>query len=222
MLTDALPQLAQVCVRDAFRPRPGTLLLASDYKQLEMRLLAALSRDEELGKQLASHDGNSDFFARLAARFYGKGVDAVSAADRDCTKQLCYGIIYGLGHERLASNLQISWERARRLRAEFLGCFRELEAYLARAKRDAKRDGGVATLGGRRRPLPGLSATNDAERAKAERQVVNSIVQGSAADVAKEAMLACWAELGRRGLPCRLVCQIHDELLFEVMNGPLS
>jgi DNA polymerase I-like protein with 3'-5' exonuclease and polymerase domains len=217
-LTDG--SLLVVSMRSAFRPRAGLVLFSSDYKQLEMRILAALSRDDVLQEQLQSR--GTDFFRSLATKFYRKPLAEVTPQDRDRIKQLCYGIIYGLGNERLAENLGVRWEQANDLRQQFFTCFKQLDQYMSATKRQARKDGFVTTLGGRKRLLPGLRSPNQTERSKAERQVVNSVVQGSAADVAKEAMLRCWAGLSEKHIPCNLICQVHDELVFECSEDTLA
>lgn len=116
----------------------------------------------------------------------------------------------------------MSGAQAQTLKSQFHAIFPRLSQYTQDLKRRAKRDGAVGTMGGRHRPLPHIASSNAELRAKAERQSVNSVVQGSAADLMKEAMLGCVAALAQAGVRARLVCQLHDEVLFECMHEDAS
>lgn len=205
-----------IAVRDAFRAPSGRVLISADYSQLEMRLMGAMAQDPQLTRLLA--DGG-DTFRALTASWQGKAPDAVTPEERQQTKQLCYGMLYGLGVERLADSLQLSAAQARTLKTSFLASFATLHRFIERLKGQARRCQSVSTIAGRCRPLPHINGPNPAERAKAERQAVNSTIQGSAADLMKEAMLRATDEIARRGLDARLVAQLHDEVLFEVADA---
>lgn len=143
----------------------------------------------------------------------------LTCARRPCARR--YALIYGLGVERLAAELKVKQSRAQQLRSVLLSKFGQLRAFIDACKGAAKRNGYVDTLGGRRRPLPAMFSSVAEERARAERQCVNSIVQGTAADIVKAAMVLAERALEGAGLGTRvrLVAQIHDELLFEVSVG---
>jgi DNA polymerase I-like protein with 3'-5' exonuclease and polymerase domains len=205
-----------VHVRDAFRPAEGFVLLSADYSQLEMRLLAILSGDPRLVNELRA---GGDLFRRLAALWHRAPLEDVTSTEREQTKQCCYGIIYGLGVERLAQNLDTSVQTARTLKQGFENFFSQLLRFTSHLKAHARRVGGVATLGGRCRPLPNIASSVPGERAKSERQAVNSVIQGSAADLMKEAMLRCCDRLACHGVEACLLAQIHDEVLFEVAEA---
>ena len=202
-----------VSVRAAFVARPGKLLLAADYKQLEMRLFASFSGDPTLQRELGA---GGDLFVRVAAAWNRKGAAAVTADERGKTKQLCYGLLYGMGVEKLGAGLGVSAADARHLKSRFLEAFPGLGRYIDELKRRARQTGRATTYGGRIRPLPAIRSSDGGERTRAERQAVNSVLQGSAADVVKEAMLACRDGMARAGLRAVLLAQIHDELIWEV------
>jgi len=212
----AFTQPATVSVRSSFVAAPGVVFLSADYSQLEMRLMAQLSNDPRL--QLELHAGG-DLFRRVAGAWHRKAPEAISELERGHTKQLCYGLTYGLGVERMAASMQLTVPEAVQLRKGFLSSFPTLAQFTEHVRKLARTNLAVATLCGRKRPLPGITSENSSERAKAERQAVNSVVQGSAADAVKEAMVRCSAELERRGIRGRLIAQIHDELLFEVREA---
>ena len=208
-----------IIVRAAFVAPPGHILIAADYRQLEMRLLAHLSGDAALARNL--RDGSEDLFRLIGAHWRRCDPAALSAEVREQTKQVSYGIVYGLGDAGLAAKLDLSGSQAAELRANFLRAFPTLARLQERCKVEAREHGGVLAISGRMRPLPSIRSSNPAERSKAERQAVdrdhdllsisatftydgghssqvNSVIQGSAADVVKEAMLRCAAALASR------------------------
>ena len=143
---------------------------------------------------------------------------------RACLQCTCFafaGITYGLGTERLADNLRLSIPAAHALRKGFLDSFPTLAQFANHLKRLAKTHHAIPTIAGRKRPLPNINSANSSERAKAERQAVNTAVQGSAADIIKEAMIRCTAALAQRRVRARLVASIHDELVYEVDENEL-
>ncbi|KAL1522953.1 hypothetical protein AB1Y20_017917 [Prymnesium parvum] len=204
---------AEVCVRAAFVASKNCAFLSADYTQLEMRLMAAFSRDP---KCLQALHAGGDLFKEMCCRWHGKPIDQVSAEERNQAKQLCYGLCYGLGIERLAGVLNANVAYARSLRSEFLRSFPKLEHFQEVLRQQARQHGAVTTIGGRKRFLPHIRSADALERAKAERQAVNSVIQGSAADIVKEAMIRCTAALRANGIGARLCAQLHDEMLLEV------
>ena len=204
---------ASICVREAFRAPTGFVLLSADYSQLELRLLAVMSNDPKLISFLVE---GGDLFKRLTATWHNKPLDAVTPTERQHTKGITYGLMYGLGVEKLVDNLNLPIPNAKTLKTQFLNSFKTLGNFLEHLKNHAKKQGSVTTMGGRSRPLPSIRSSNATERNRAERQAVNSVIQGSAADLMKEAMLQCVAELARHRLRARLIAQLHDEVLFEV------
>lgn len=204
-------------VRDAFvAPTAGGALAAFDYAQLEVRLLAHLSRDATLLRELGA---GGDLFRSIGARVLGKRCAAdVSDTERGTVKRLIYGLLYGLGNERLAAELHVTPASAARLREDVLRRFGSLRAFIESVKAGARAHGFVTTRGGRRRLLPAVRSASAEERARAERQCLNSVIQGTAADVVKSAMVLAERALREAALcgRVRLVAQIHDELLVEL------
>ncbi|GAB4813275.1 hypothetical protein N2152v2_000321 [Parachlorella kessleri] len=213
-------------VRDAFVASHGCMLLAADYSQVELRVLAHLSGDAELIRLLRQAGAAGDAFQLIASMWLGSGsVGAVSKQDREKAKRVCYGIIYGLTAWGLAQQqgTNLTKSSAQALINSFLDSFPGVRSYLEQVKAAARQEGCVRTLAGRTRPIKGLTASDNRARAEAERKAVNTTVQGSAADIMKAAMVgwAAWHEAQGRP-PVSLVGQIHDELIFEVDTSQLS
>ena len=238
---DARSPEAALCPRDAFPAARGHLLLSADYGQVELCVLAHFSEDPALCQALAQ---SRDVFKGLAARWKGLPDEAaVTPAQRDEAKQLAYAILYGQSVTATAQRLAISTAEADKLQSSFLAAYPGVKAFMRRCKDFCRAHGYVETLLGRRRYLPRIHSPEAGERAQAERQAVNSVCQGSAADLIKLAAVNVQHELargallggallgggggaataaeGRSGLahvdkPCRLVLQVHDELVYEV------
>jgi DNA polymerase theta len=196
---------------------PGRLVLSADYAAVELRLMAHFSGDAALAALL--RDGaDHDAFVALAARWRGVAPAAVTAAQRAEAKELTYGVCYGMGDAALSGKLGVDARAAGRLRADFLAALPGVERWRRSVIAACRADGFVETLSGRRRWIPAIASEVGPLRAQAERRAVNSVCQGSAADVAKAAMVA-FARRARRELPpgaAALVLQIHDELLVDV------
>eukprot|EP01039_Chlorochromonas_danica_P006257 gene6257-6898_t len=184
--------------RSFFRASPGFVLLAADYCQVELRLLAHFSGEPSLCAAFAEEqeeEGERDVFCKLATHWLGRSSSSslpgeVTAEDRQLTKQLCYALLYGAGPRTLAQQAQLPDEQsAAQLRTSFLTSFPGLENYLSEVQEAARACGYVTTLLGRRRALPGLQSEEEAVRARAGRQAVNTLCQGSAADLIKLAMV---------------------------------
>lgn len=203
-------------LRTAFVAPPGRVLLSADYRQIEFRLMAHFSGDAGLLRVFS--DDTNDPFALLAAQWLGCTPPQVTPEQRDHAKQLTYGLLYGMGPGKLADEMGCSLAEARDMQDRFRRSLPGIEAWQARVVAKCKRQGYVETLGGRRRYLPNIRSSNPKARAAAERQAKNTVCQGSAADLAKAAMVAIHArlaaELPRGG--AQLVLQIHDEFLLEV------
>lgn len=220
-VTDETPMLS-VNVRSLLVAESGNVLLSVDYSQLEIRLMAHFSQDARLIEILHS-DG--DVFRHVAAGWLQKPEESVTAEERSGAKRICYGLIYGEGAARLASQMGVSFLQAQELQAKFMREYSGIATWINSCRDQARQCGYVETLHGRRRFLPALAARPGSERSHAERQAVNTACQASAADLVKLAMLSVHARLHRlrshRGdgtcrMPGRLLLQIHDELLLEV------
>ena len=234
-------------LRGAFVAPPGKVLIAADYSQIELRVLAHLAEDPRLAGLLrrAADDGG-DVFKLIWNAARSSPPDAhVSPADRDRAKTTVYGIIYGQGKAGLAEKLGTSRDAAAATIATVFAAFPRLRHFVRCTREDARRTGRVALPSGRHRPLPGFASVKSSEVAEAERRAVNTLVQGTAADLMKRAMVR-WAaataerdegnvrgggvvdpgaaDVARAANPreVRLVAQIHDELLFECDEDPAA
>lgn len=220
------------CMRTAFVASSGTMLVAADYSQLELRLLAHLSGDAKL--QTILNEGQ-DVFKNLAASWNNIPFEQVADDHRQKAKQICYGIIYGMGPRALADQLQVEESEAVTLMETFHLAFPGISEFLSSTVKQCQDQGYVTTLLGRRRYLPGITSSNIHLKAHAERQAVNTTVQGSAADLAKTAMItvekiiyetfpqALCTEGKQFSLNVpRLVLHLHDELMYEVPSDCLD
>ncbi|KAK3238726.1 hypothetical protein CYMTET_51288, partial [Cymbomonas tetramitiformis] len=210
-----------VCVRDAFVAREGYIMLAADYSQIELRMLAHCSQDPGLVQLLRQAGATGDVFSHLwnTSRGLMPGTP-VDQSDREKAKRTVYGIIYGQGPSGLASKLGVSVEAASSLIGDLYRLFPRMKAFLQFVRTRAQQEGCTVVCSGRRRPLPNIRSSNSKLQAEAERQAVNTVFQGSAADLMKRAMLQWWKEIGTtEGV--RLVAQIHDELLVECPEARL-
>lgn len=199
-------------IRSAFVAAPGTKLISADYAQIELVVFAHLSGDEELRK--AFIDG-ADIHRRTAALILDKGEDEVSQAERRAAKTINFGVIYGMGAFRLAQQLGIPRAEAARFIDAYFKRYSGVADFIRKTIEDARRDGYVSTLLGRRRPIRAIDSRNANERQGAERVAVNTPIQGSAADIVKLAMLAVEKVLSREYPEARLLLQVHDELIVE-------
>ncbi|CAK9816398.1 DNA polymerase theta [Anthophora quadrimaculata] len=227
-----------ISVRMAFIPAIGNVMLSADYCQLELRILAHFSNDTTLCDIMRKP---GDIFKSIAASWNHVSEDQVDDKMRQYTKQLCYGMIYGMGVKTLSESLSVDEVKAKEFLESFMNAYPGISKWLNNVLQDARTNGYVTTILNRRRMFPGLISTNPAEKAQAERQAVNTKIQGSAADIAKKAMVnieerirfefptslaiippdnttrklrSNSREAQQRG--GYLVLQLHDELLYEV------
>jgi DNA polymerase-1 len=202
-------------IRRAFVADPGSVLLSADYSQIELRVLAHLSQDPNL---IAAFESGTDIHRAVAAEVCGVPVAEVTDEQRSAAKMVNFGIVYGITPWGLARRLGggTSNERARRIIEDYKRRFSGIDAFLAKCVQDARDHGFVVTILGRRRAVPQVQSRNPAERALGERIAINTVVQGSAADLIKLAMLRIHAGLPAAVPGARMLLQIHDELVFEV------
>eukprot|EP00743_Colponemidia_sp_Colp-15_P013894 GILK01016304.1.p1 GENE.GILK01016304.1~~GILK01016304.1.p1 ORF type:complete len:627 (-),score=98.84 GILK01016304.1:117-1763(-) len=213
-------QSVNLTLRAAFISRPGYLLLSADYCQVELRLLAHFSQDVNLLRCLGSE---GDIFKQIAAQWLQKTEEDVTDVERAGAKQVCYGLLYGIGAQSLAAELDITVTEASSFITDFKSQYPGVETFLADAVTNCKAKGFVYTLFGRRRYLPHIHSEVKRESKQAERQTVNSICQASAADLIKMAMIQIHDRL--KFFPSDsviMLLQIHDELLFEVREDMLQ
>ena len=200
-------------IRSAFVAEEGMRLLSADYSQVELRILAHVSGEPVLKEAFAAGE---DIHRRTAAEVLGKDPATLTKDERDVAKMVNFGIIYGISAFGLSENLEIPREDAQRYIDAYLARFPRVQEFIGRTIAQAAADGYVTTLLGRRRPIPELRASNRQTRSLGERLAVNTVMQGTAADVIKVAMIRIHARLRAEGRGAHLVLQVHDELLLEV------
>ncbi|CAM8919656.1 unnamed protein product [Rhodiola kirilowii] len=225
------PKHHKVNAREFFIPtQENWLLLTADYSQIELRLMAHFSKDSMLIDLLRKPDG--DVFTMIGARWTGKSEVDVSPKERDQTKRLIYGILYGMGANSLAEQLDCSSDEAAQKIQSFKNTFPGVSSWLSDAVALCRQKGYIETLNGRKRFLSKIKLGNSTERSKAQRQAINSICQGSAADIIKIAMINIYSEICENGVSllscsmlkgrCRVLLQVHDELVLEVDPSVLN
>jgi DNA polymerase-1 len=208
-----------VRIREMFIPAEGCRLLSADYSQVELRILAHFSSDSGLLEDFARGD---DIHRQTAAQVNGIESAAVTPDQRARAKAVNFGIIYGLSSFGLANQLGIASGEAQATIDAYFARFSGVRDFLDETVKTAREQGYVSTLLGRRRYLPDLDSRNRALRTAAERMATNSVIQGSAADLIKKAMVDLHATLIERGSAARMILQVHDELVFEVPDKEVS
>lgn len=205
-------------MREPFISHEGWSLIAADFQSIELRILAHLSQDPVLLRVFSNTQGK-DIFVQLTCEWLGMKPEDVKTTDRERTKRIVYSVIYGVGPERLAETLGDTNENAKTFTKSFLGKFKGIRSFTHRCISECQRHGLVQTIFHRRRLIANINSQNFHVRSHAERQAVNFVVQGSAADICKLAMIHTMQELAEKpSLRARLLVQIHDELLFEVID----
>ena len=199
--------------REFFIPRnEGRVLIDADYSQIELRVLAHVSGDEHM---IDAFLKNEDIHTATSCRVFGVEPHEVSVEMRKRAKAVNFGILYGMGEFSLAEDLKISRAQAKEYIESYLSSYPAIDKYLHDVAKDARADGYVTTMLGRRRYIPELAASNKNMQAFGERVARNSPIQGSSADIIKIAMINVAAKLRESGLDARLILQVHDELLIE-------
>ena len=200
-------------IRKAFVAEPGCQFFSADYSQIELRVMAHLSGDEAMIRVF--REGH-DLHAATAATIYKKDIADVTRDERTKSKRANFGIIYGITVFGLAERLDISRDEARQLIDGFFETFPQVHDYMERTKEEARRQGYVTTLFGRRRYLPDINSQNATVRGFAERNAINAPIQGTAADIIKVAMIRIHRRFQEEGLRSKMILQVHDELNFSV------
>lgn len=200
-------------IRKAFIPEPGCLFFSADYSQIELRVMAHLSGDEHMINVFRE---GKDLHAATAATIYKKDITEVSRDERSKSKRANFGIIYGITMFGLAERLEISRDEARQLIDGFFETFPLVHDYMEQAKEQARQQGYVTTLFGRRRYLPDIRSANGTVRGFAERNAINAPIQGTAADIIKVAMIRIYNRFKAEGIRSKMILQVHDELNFSV------
>ncbi|XP_059211206.1 DNA polymerase nu [Centropristis striata] len=214
-------EVVTVHPRTMFIPREGWTFLAADFCQVELRLLAHLSSDPELLHIFINPQ--ADVFTMLASQWKGLSEEKVTSEDREHAKRIVYSVVYGAGRERLSGILGVSAEQASRFQDRFLQTYREVQTFIQRTVQQCHKQGYVLSIMGRRRTLPNINSPDWGVRMQAERQAVNFVVQGSAADLCKMAMIRIFHLVSSSSsLSARLIAQLHDELLYEVEDSQVE
>jgi DNA polymerase I len=206
-------------IRSAFVAEADHKLLSADYSQVELRILAHVSGEPKLKE---AFERGEDVHTATAAEVLGKDPATLTKDERNVAKMVNFGIIYGISAFGLSENLEIPREEAQTYIDAYLARFPHVQDFIQRTIEQAARDGYVTTLFGRRRPVPEIRASNRQTRSLGERLAVNSVMQGTAADVIKKAMVAIHRRLRDEGRSARLVLQVHDELLLEVPEAEVA
>jgi DNA polymerase I len=206
-------------IRKAFVPEPGWKMLAADYSQIELRIMAHLSGDEGL---LAAFAAGKDIHRATAAEVFGTSLDEVTSDQRRSAKAINFGLIYGMSAFGLAKQLGIERNAAQEYVDLYFQRYPGVKEFMERTRKEAHDKGYVETLFGRRLYLPEINARNHQRRTAAERTAINAPMQGTAADIIKRAMLAVDGWLQGECPPARLLMQVHDELVLEVREDSLD
>ena len=199
-------------IRGAFVPEPGWVLLDADYSQIELRVVAALAEDPVL---LGAFAAGEDIHRRTASEVFGVPMDQVTSDQRSASKAVNFGLLYGQGAFALAANIGVSQKEAKAFIERYFERMPKVAAWIENAKERALAEGLVRTHWGRIRRIPELDSPNKQFQAQGLREAVNTIVQGTAADLMRRAMVRLHRNLRASGLRARLLLQVHDELLLE-------
>ncbi|MBR6745835.1 MAG: DNA polymerase I [Muribaculaceae bacterium] len=206
-------------IRKAFIPDPGCLFMSADYSQIELRLMADMSGDPDM---VAAFRAGEDIHRATAAKIYKEPIEQVTDVQRRNAKTANFGIIYGISAFGLAERLDIPRAEAKMLIDGYFATYPRVKEYITETIAQAKERGYVTTVMGRKRFLSDINSRNAVVRSYAERNAVNAPLQGSAADIIKMAMIDIAREIESRGLRTRMIMQVHDELIFNVVPEELD
>lgn len=206
-------------IRKVFIPKEGYVFIDADYSQIELRILAHMSEDEQL---IEAYRKNEDIHKITASQVFNIPFDQVTDLQRRNAKAVNFGIVYGISAFGLSEDLGISKKEAALYIENYFATYPKVKIFLEKLVADAKEKGYVTTIFGRRRPVPELSSSNFMQRSFGSRIAMNSPIQGTAADIMKIAMLGVQDELKKQKLKSKLVLQIHDELLIEAAEDEIE
>ncbi len=206
-------------IRKAFVPSEGNVLMAADYSQIELRIVAHVCGDERM---IETFRRNDDIHASMAAHIFKVTPDQVTPDMRRAAKTVNFGILYGISAFGLAERLQVSQSEARELITEYYKSFPKISDYLNDTLEFARKHEYVETLMGRRRNIRDINAKNGILRAAAERNAINAPIQGTAADLIKIAMVNVYHDMQKLNLQSKMILQVHDELVFDVLPEELD
>ena len=203
-------------LRKAFIPREGFVFIDADYSQIELRILAILSKDENL---INAYKGSTDVHSTTASEVFGVPIDKVTSELRRKAKAINFGIVYGISSYGLGEDLHIDTKEAKLYIDKYFEKYKKVKEYLDKTVEEAKMNAMVRTYFGRIRPIPEFKYGNAMQKAFAKRVAMNSPIQGTAADIIKFAMIRVDDELKNNKLESRIVLQVHDEILIECKKG---
>lgn len=203
-------------IRKVFVPRAGYKFMDADYSQIELRVLAHMSGDEQL---IEAYRMDQDIHRITAAKVFHTPFEQVTDLQRRNAKAVNFGIVYGISSFGLSQDLSISRKEAAEYIEQYFATYPKVKEFMDGLVSDAKEKGYITTMFGRRRPIPELSSSNFMQRSFGERVAMNSPIQGTAADIIKIAMIRVWRALKDEGLKSRLILQVHDELVIETYES---
>lgn len=220
-LSSSNPNLQNIPIRDengkeirkAFIPDEGCLFFSADYSQIELRIMAHLSEDQNM---IDAFRSNHDIHAATAAKIYKKEIEEVDADMRRKAKTANFGIIYGISVFGLAERMNVDRKEAKELIEGYFETYPEVKAYMDKSVKVAQEKGYVETIFHRKRFLPDINSRNAVVRGYAERNAINAPIQGSAADIIKVAMIRIYQRFLKEGIQAKMILQVHDELNFSV------
>lgn len=206
-------------IRQVFIPKPGFVFLDSDYSQIELRILAHMSDDENL---IAAYNSDEDIHRITASQVFNTPLNEVTKAQRSNAKAVNFGIVYGISSFGLSQDLSISKKEAAKYIEKYFETYPKVHEFLNGLVSSAKEKGYSVTIFKRRRPIPELSSSNFMQRSFGERVAMNAPIQGTAADIIKLAMIGVYHKLKELGLKSKLILQVHDELLIETAKDEVD
>jgi DNA polymerase-1 len=206
-------------IRKAFVPEKGHVFLSADYSQIELRLMAHLSKDASM---IADFLSGNDIHSATASKIFGVDLADVTREMRSRAKTANFGIIYGISSFGLSERLTIGRKEAKDLIDGYFNSYPGVKIYMDESIRKARDLGYVTTMFGRKRYLPDIHSRNQVVRGNAERNAINAPIQGSAADIIKIAMIRIFDRMNSEGFLSKMILQVHDELIFETVTSELE
>ena len=206
-------------IRDAFVPAAGCRLMSADYSQIELVVLSHMTGDDNLRNAFIN---GSDVHRETAARIYGVFPEMVTPEQRRTAKAINFGILYGMSAFRLSNDTKMPIKDAKKFIDTYFEQYPLVNAFIEETREKAREDGFVKTAMGHIRHIPEIHSSNKTVRAAAERMAVNTVIQGTAAEIMKNAMLSISARMKEEGLKSRILLQVHDELIFEVPEDEIQ
>ncbi len=202
-------------IRKAFIPEDNSVFISSDYSQIELRVFAHLSKEQNM---IDAFNKGLDIHTKTAMDIFHKSESEVTKNDRRCAKAVNFGILYGISTFGLASDIGVNLKEAKEFMEEYLNTYSGIRDYQQKLIDDAYKNGYVTTIMNRKRKIEELNNTNYIIRSQGERMAQNTPIQGSASDILKKAMIDIYAEFNKQKLKSKMLLQIHDELIFNVLN----